>query len=134
MKNIIRNFNGKFILLLMMVVSLVSCKDFLDVVPKDQATDETIWATTGNADLFLNNVNASILPDSYKKLRIAEARFLRAYFYMLLYTHHGGVPIITNVPNITEDGDAVFQARNTDAETYQFIVNELAAIAPDLPI
>jgi len=199
MKNITINSNGKIVLLLFMIVSLVSCKNFLDLVPKDQATDATIWATTGNADLFLNNVysslqtpfrgedpednrtddgfgkpssntrnvykkgaytasssgsptywtqynnirkanvfiekvTASSLPADYKKLRIAEARYLRAYFYQLLWTHHGGVPIITNVQNITEDGDAVFLPRNTDAETYQFIVNECAAIAPDLPV
>lgn len=206
MKNITISFYGKFILLLISAFSLASCSDFLDVVPKDQATDATVWATEGNADLFLNNVYASIgqmasgnwpfrnedpddnrtddgfgkpnsgsrnvykkgaynstnaqvtgfwtnqypnirkanvfienvtaskLPDSYKKLRLAEARFLRAYFYMLLWTHYGGVPIITKVPNITEDGDAVFQARNTDAETYQFLISELTAIAPDLPV
>jgi len=197
MKKINISYKGKIVLLLLMTVSLVSCKHFLDITPKDQATDATVWSTTGNADLFLNNVYSSLptpfrsedpednrtddgfgkptsnsrnvykkgaynssngptywgqytnirkanvfiekvaassLPADYKKLRIAEARFLRAYFYQLLWTHHGGVPIITNVQNITEDGDAVFVARNTDQETYQFIVSELAAIAPDLPL
>lgn len=205
MKKIYKRLNGKNILLLIMMITLVSCEDFFDLVPKNQATDATIWQTPGNADLFLNNVYAAIgqiangqdafnveapgdnwtddafgkpnnfstsvyrrgiytsannqvsfwgqynhirkanvfiekvtasptLPDDYKKLRIAEARFLRAYFYYLLWTHHGGVPIITNVLNITEQGDAVFQPRNTDAETFQFIVDELAAIVPDLPL
>jgi starch-binding outer membrane protein, SusD/RagB family len=182
----------------LLIIGLSSCSDYLDIVPKDQVTDGTVWASPANADMFLtgiygtlptfftttdpdenktdnsmgkngyasttvykkasysaaspgsqtlwaqyNNirranlfieqVTASSLPDSYKKLRLAEARFLRAYFYMLLWTHYGGVPIIKNVLNITEQGDAVFQPRNTDEETYKFITDECAAIANDLP-
>jgi hypothetical protein len=85
------------------------------------------------ANMFIEKVTASTLPDSYKKLRIAEARFLRAYYYMYLWTYYGGVPIITIVLNITEQGDAVFQPRNSDAETVKFITDECAAIANDLP-
>jgi hypothetical protein len=204
MKRLTIYTSSKVLLMLSLVLVLGSCKDFLEVTPKDQATDGTVWATSGNADLFLNNVyssvyspyrnedpeenrtdnsfgkpnsntrniyrqssytpatslnaggmsgqywtpmytnirkanlfiekvTASTLPDSYKKLRLAEARFLRAYFYHLLWTHYAGVPIITDVLNITEDGDAVFKARNTDAETYKFIVDELTAAAADLP-
>ncbi len=197
MKNSIINFNCKLALLLLMT-GMVSCDDYLEIVPKDQVTDATVWANTTNADMFLNTVYgalptpfnvtdpdedrtdnqlakptyattvvykksaytaaspgtqtqwahytnirranmfiekvaASALPDSYKKERIAEARFLRAYYYMLLWTHYGGVPIIKNVLNITEQGDAVFQPRNTDAETFKFITDECAAIAADLP-
>jgi starch-binding outer membrane protein, SusD/RagB family len=182
----------------LLIIGLSSCSDYLDIVPKDQVTDGTVWASPANADMFLtgiygtlptfftttdpdenktdnsmgkngyasttvykkasysaaspgsqtlwaqyNNirranlfieqVTGSSLPDSYKKLRLAEARFLRAYFYMLLWTHYGGVPIIKNVLNITEQGDAVFQPRNTDEETYKFITDECAAIANDLP-
>lgn len=184
--------------LLLFMIGLASCNDYLEVVPKDQVTDATIWSNTTNADMFLNTVygalptpfnvtdpdedrtdnelakptypttvvykksaytatspgtqtqwgnytnirranmfiekvTASSLPDDYKKARIAEARFLRAYYYMLLWTHYGGVPIIKNVLNISEQGDAVFQPRNTDAETYKFISDECAAIANDLP-
>jgi hypothetical protein len=182
---------------LSLVTLLFSCKGALDLLPTDQVADPTVWSSTANADLFLNNVYGSIqdqtrpedpednrtddalykntsgnstsvynkagygpsngpsywgnytfirkanlfiekveassFPASYKKLRLAEARFLRAWWYMGLWTHHGGVPIITDVLNISEDGDAVLRARNTDAETYQFIVNECAAIANDLP-
>jgi hypothetical protein len=198
MKKLILKSESKLVLLLLIVAGVMSsCKHYLDLTPKDQVTDATLWATTGNADLFLNNlygvtytpyrgenpeenrtdnsmgkpssgnaavkqstytpssnapsywgqysnirsanlfiekVGASKLPDAYKKLRIAEARFLRAYYYHLLWTHHGGVPIITDILNITEQGDAVFRARNTDAETEKFIVDELAAAANDLPV
>lgn len=189
-------FCGQAILLLLSL-GLFSCSDFLEVTPKDQVSDADLWQTTGNADLFLNNVyaglpgpfntfdpwenftdnamngvngqvsrtlyansvytasnapnywsqytnirkcnlfiekvEASDLPEDWKKQRLAEARFVRAYYYMLLWTHHGGVPIITDVLNQTTQGEDIFRARNTAEETYQFITGECAAIADDLP-
>lgn len=86
------------------------------------------------ANLFIAKVNAGGLSEDWKKKRLGEARFLRAYYYMLLWTHHGGVPIITDVLNLGEQGDEVFRARNTAHETYQFIVDELAAVEMDLPV
>jgi len=51
-----------------------------------------------------------------------------------LWTYHGGVPIITDVLNINEQGDAVFRARNTSEETANFIISECGAIEEDLPV
>jgi len=208
MKNIITRFNGKVVLLIALMFTLASCKDFLTVQNKAQADDGTVWSSAANADLFLNNVYSSLfdltrledpeedytdnsvgkegeksvtvydkgaytaasvgnvnfwngsngtgtrqlftdirkvnlfiqkltaspLAADYKKLRIAEARMLRAWFYMLLWTHYGGVPIITDILNLTEQGDAIFRARNTDAETEKFISDECVAAAADLPL
>lgn len=192
-KNIIFKIMGFCI-----VLSLSACSDYLEVESKSQISDNTLWTTTGNADLFLNNVysglpgpfttddpgenwtdnamasrvgpvsrnlmalsqyapnnspsqwgqysnirranlfiekvSASALPEDWKTQRLAEARFLRAYYYMLLWIYHGGVPIITDVLNMSEQGDEVFRARNTAEETFRFIVEESAAIADDLPL
>ncbi|ODS85392.1 MAG: hypothetical protein ABS46_02020 [Cytophagaceae bacterium SCN 52-12] len=181
-----------------LVTALASCSDFLEVTSKSQVSDATLWSSSGNADLFLNNVysslpgpfatddpgenwtdnsmasrvgptsrtlmalsqyaannspsqwgnynnirkanlfiekvTASSLPDDWKKQRLAEARFLRAYYYMLLWTSYGGVPVITDILNMTEQGDAVFRPRNTSEETFRFITEECAAIANDLPL
>ncbi len=197
MKNIIKKYNNR-LLLVLFILGLISCSKYLDVVPKDQVSDISVWENTENADLFLNGiynsvpgpfnvfdpyenysddsmdginavpsrtiyansvytpsdapnqwglyasiracnlfiekVAASTLPDGWKKTSIAEARFLRSYFYMLLWTRHGGVPIITNVLNHTSQGDEIFRARNTSDETVKFITDECAAIAEDLPI
>mgnify|MGYP002377524468 CR=1 FL=1 len=178
---------------------MLSCKkNFLDVTPKDQISDNTVWATTDNADLFLNSIYGSIpgpfntfdpeenysddcmdginpvrsrqiyansvytpsnaptywgvysyirkcnlfiekvtaskLPGTWKQLRLAETRFLRAYLYMLLWTRYGGVPIITDVLNSSVQGDAIFRSRNTLDETFKFITDECAGAANDLPI
>ena len=85
------------------------------------------------SNLFISKVSASTLDDAWKKQRLGEARFLRAYFYQVLWTHYGGVPLITNVLNQNQ-GDSIFRARNTDEETFKFITDECAAIASDLPI
>lgn len=93
------------------------------------------WSLYNNiraANLFIKSVNESTLDEAWKKKRLGEARFLRAYFYQVLWTHYGGVPIITDVLK-QADGESIFKARNTDEETYKFIVDECAAIAEDLP-
>ena len=195
-KNISSKIRGKAILLFVSA-SIFSCSDFLEVTSREQVSDVALWETTGNADLFLNNVysglpdsysqfdpfenfsdnamngvngvvsrtlyfnssytpsnapsywdqyanirkcnvfisnvEASKLDDAWKKLRLSEARFVRAYYYMLLLMYHGGVPIITDVLNQNEQGEAIFRARNTAAETAKFIIDECAAIADNLP-
>lgn len=177
---------------------MYACNSFLDVVPKDQVSDQTLWQSTENADLFLNSIytalpgpfnngdplenysdnaingisgrysttvygnssytpsngpsqwghygnirkcnlfiekaNESQLPDSWKKVRLGEARFLRAYYYMLLALHHGGVPIITDVLNQNTQGEGIFRPRNTFEETIRFITDECTAVAEDLPL
>jgi hypothetical protein len=175
-----------------------SCSNFLEVESKSQVSDNTLWSSPENADLFLNNVysglpgpfttddpgenwtdnsmasrvgpasrtlmalsqyapnnspshwghysnirranlfiekvTASSLPEEWKKTKLAEARYLRAYYYMIMGLYHGGVPIITDVLNMNEQGDAVFRPRNTAEETFLFIANECAQIANDLPL
>ncbi|MBX2923789.1 MAG: RagB/SusD family nutrient uptake outer membrane protein [Chitinophagaceae bacterium] len=197
MKKQLCKISLNMIIILSVSFFITSCKKFLEVVPKNQVSDVTLWATQDNADLFLNNIYASLptldvgdpwenfsdnslngqagrvstnvygpgiytpantpnrwgqytnirkcnlfiervtasdLPEDWKKVRLAEARFLRAYFYSLLWTYHGGVPLITDVLNINEQGDAVFRARNTSEETADFIISECGAIEADLPV
>jgi starch-binding outer membrane protein, SusD/RagB family len=195
-----KSFNIKLfgaIVLLVFSVSVTSCNKFLDVTPKDQVTDASLWSTTDNATLFLNNiysaiptlptsdpwdnfsdnslngqagrvstnvygpglytpsnapntwgnytnirrcnlfiekVTASTLSDAWKTVALAEARFLRAFFYYRLWTYHGGVPVITDVLNQNEQGDEIFRPRNTSEETFAFIQKELTEIENDLPV
>jgi len=86
------------------------------------------------SNLFIQKVTASKLSDEWKKQRLGEARFLRAYYYMLLWTVYGGVPVITDVLNQGEQGAEIFRPRNTSEETFKFITDECAAIAGDLPV
>ena len=102
--------------------------------PWDMWKWESRYVMIRRANIFILNVTASEkLTDDYKKVRLAEARFLRAISYHWLWMAYGGVPIINDVLNKDAQGDDIFRARNTDEETFQFIVNELSECANDLP-
>ncbi len=188
----------KIYILLLSLCAFTSCSDYLEIAPRDQISDASVWTSSEQADLFLNDiyqqlpsvlnrfdpwenwsddamdgidaaesrhvyalsaytpsnietqwsryshirkcnlfldrVESSNLPEEWKKVRSAEARFLRAYFHMLLWTWHGGIPIITDVLNQSEQGEDIFRERSTFDETFRFIVGECAASAVDLPL
>ncbi len=60
--------------------------------------------------------------------RIAEMRFLRAFFYFDLVRNFGGVPLITEYTGNTEG-----VGRASQEECYKFIEDELEAVAELLP-
>lgn len=85
-----------------------------------------------SCNLFINKVKESDFSADYKKERLAEARFLRAWFYHYLWMAYGGVPIITEVldNNVSTD---IFYPRETAQKTFEFIDGELDEIKEDLP-
>ena len=60
-----------------------------------------------------------------------ELRFLRAYFYFELFRTYGDVPLVTTT---LTNGQANNIARTPAADIVKFIVEELDAIAPYLPV
>lgn len=102
--------------------------------PSNAITRWGFYNAIRKTNLFIEKVSAGSLPEDWKKQRLAEARFLRAYYHMILWASHGGVPVITKVLNQNEQGDEIFQARNTAEETFKFIRDECEAIANDLPL
>lgn len=85
-----------------------------------------------SCNLFITKVSESDFSAEYKKERLAEARFLRAWFYHYLWMAYGGVPIITEVldNNVSTD---IFYPRETAQKTFEFIDRELDEIKDDLP-
>ncbi|PJJ83724.1 RagB/SusD family nutrient uptake outer membrane protein [Mucilaginibacter auburnensis] len=81
-------------------------------------------------NLFIQKVTenkGNVFTPTWAAKRIDEARFLRAYWYGMLWQHVGGVPIITKVlTNL--DGSEIFFGRNTFEETLNFVVSEMDAI------
>lgn len=202
---------GIGILTLISSLALSSCNssDFLEVTPKDQLTDATVWTDPASVDMFLNDIygslpnvgydpdraenlsdnnngkaawatfnyglSNSVLPSSnnwmlydywnwdanykkirkcnvfikhvketqslsadYKKQRLAEARFLRAFYYHVLLMGYGGVPLITVPLNNNEQSkDEILYPRSTIAQTANFISAEMDTIVSEdngLPI
>lgn len=96
---------------------------------------EPIYTYIRKCNLFISQIqnNPTRFPEVWMKTRIAEARFLRAFFYHEIWMAYGGVPIVTDVLDRLTQGEEIFHPRATSEETATFIINELAACAEDLP-
>jgi len=78
------------------------------------------------------NISKVPLKPANKTSMLAEARFLRAWYYFILLEHYGGVPLI---------GDKLFSytapisaKRNTFEETVNYIVSQCDSAGASLPI
>jgi hypothetical protein len=82
------------------------------------------------ANTVLDNVPAISMNEDRKQEMLAEARFLRAFNYFLLYDLFGPVPLI--LTSETRVGDR--PSRATDEEIVSFIEDEMRAASEVLPI
>lgn len=72
--------------------------------------------------------NVTGIADNVKKLRIAEAKFLRGHYYYLLHQQYGGVDLrLTETLVPTKE-----TKRATDAEMYTAIIKDLSEAVNDL--
>ncbi len=62
--------------------------------------------------------------ERYNEL-MAEARFIRAYFYFALAKRYGGVPIVDSVQDPTADIESLQIPRSTEYDTWKFIYEDL---------
>lgn len=58
---------------------------------------------------------------------LSEARFLRAFVYFRMVTQNGGVPLITEPQEYTDDPITLAKPRNKESEIYDFIIDEMDA-------
>jgi hypothetical protein len=82
---------------------------------------------------FIKRVPGSPVDEGFKKSRLAEARFLRAYNYFAMVKRYGGVPVITEPQDINAGYEELYRTRNKEQEVYDFILSEIDAIVNDLP-
>ncbi|RCR68580.1 RagB/SusD family nutrient uptake outer membrane protein [Larkinella punicea] len=91
-----------------------------------------MYANIRKCNLFLEKVAVSSFDEATKKSMLAQARFLRAYFYTSLINLYGGVPLITKVLNRNAE-EEINYPRNTYAECVTFVQEECTKAAADLP-
>lgn len=82
---------------------------------------------------FMEKMGNSSFADAYKKERIAEARFLRAFNYFYMVKRYGGVPLVLKAQMPTDSESELYVSRNTEKEVYDFILSEMDKIVTDLP-
>jgi hypothetical protein len=83
-------------------------------------------------NLFIKKVSASGFDKNTEKAMLAQAHFLRAYFYKTLVDLYGGVPIITEVLN-NQTQDSLDFPRSSYKESVVFIDSECTLAAQNLP-
>ena len=94
---------------------------------------ELPYKTIRKANDLIERMSMSTLSDDFRKQMIAEARFVRAFNYFAMVKRYGGVPLITQVQNMTDSEEVLYPKRNSEKEIYDFIIKEMEEVAPDLP-
>jgi len=82
---------------------------------------------------FIKRVPTSPVDNAFKKRRVAEARFLRAYNYFSMVKRYGGVPLVTVAQSVKDPIDSLYPKRAKEQEVYDFVIEEMEAIKNDLP-
>ncbi len=81
----------------------------------------------------LGQLQTATFDAATKNKLLAEARFLRAYFYFNLVRLFGGVPKLDHVPTVAEANSPQLQTRATAADIYAFIISDLDFAVASLP-
>ncbi|WPP50776.1 RagB/SusD family nutrient uptake outer membrane protein [Catalinimonas niigatensis] len=99
------------------------------------------WSTWDYAyirelNLFLERIEESTISEDLKAAYAAEARFLRALYYFELAKLYGGVPIVLESQTYDFSGDPSYLQvpRSTEAEIYDFVIQEADALSELLPM
>lgn len=94
---------------------------------------EHSYAAIRSLNEFIKRVPEAPVEENFRKVRTAEARFLRAYNYFSMVKRYGGVPIITEPQEINASHEELYRTRDKEQAVYDFVLAELDAIMEDLP-
>ncbi len=83
---------------------------------------EAVYGRIRNINDFIRGVSESTLGESQKNIMLGQAYFFRAWCYYNLVKWYGGVPLVTEVLDPTEDA---FIPRSTTKATVEFILEDL---------
>lgn len=92
------------------------------------------YASIRKINEFFDKMDNSTIDEELKEQYVAEAHFLRAFNYFVLAKRYGGVPIIKETQQY--DGTNIEDLkipRSTEAETWDFIAEELDKATANLP-
>ncbi|MGQ1890940.1 RagB/SusD family nutrient uptake outer membrane protein [Thermophagus sp. OGC60D27] len=100
----------------------------------DNRSWSTIWRNISDCNLFLENVDKVPFEDeTFKDRLIGEVRFIRVLMYHDLVSKWGGMPIIEESYDLTDQEEILNVERSTYAECVDFMVSELDKASKLLP-
>ncbi|MGM0507418.1 MAG: RagB/SusD family nutrient uptake outer membrane protein [Bacteroidota bacterium] len=110
----------------------LSFVDFWTDVRSGSAVNRSYWKPINLVNEFLEKIDETEFEDpDMKARRIAEMRTIRAKSYFHLANLFGDVPLIENTFSLDDD---FAQTRDSYDDVMQFVVDELDAAIPDLPL
>ncbi|WP_052143602.1 RagB/SusD family nutrient uptake outer membrane protein [Wocania ichthyoenteri] len=85
-------------------------------------------------NVFIEKVpESTVLDPDFVAIKVAEARFIRAFTYFEMVKRYGGVPLATKALPVNTPEEDLFIPRNSEKEIYDFIGSEMDAIVDILP-
>ncbi len=90
------------------------------------------YAGVARANTAIDYIPLVNMNETLKKRLVAEAKFLRAYYYFGLVQKYGAVPIVDKTLNGTEELVGITRSPVTDV--YKLIKKDLTEAKPDLPV
>ena len=100
------------------------------LTPNHTPNNKWNFNTIQKCNWFLANIDKTPMDNDLKKRMKGEARFLRAYKYFIMSQLYGDVPLVTGNLS-TQEADTV--SRTPKDQVVQFVLDELGAVAADLP-
>jgi starch-binding outer membrane protein, SusD/RagB family len=101
-----------------------------DLNPNIMNNWKQAYSTIRSVNIFLEKMATSPIEESVKSAMMAEMQFIRAHQFSQLIWRYGGVPLITDVFDLSDDFS---RERDTYDECVSFIVGELDAVIGVLP-
>jgi len=93
-----------------------------------------LWMGISQCNIFLENIQqVPDMDDREKAQWAAEVKFLKAYYHFFLVRMYGPIPIIDENLPISASGEEVRISRKPVDEVFDYIVNLIDELAPDLP-
>jgi hypothetical protein len=83
------------------------------------------YSLVRSLNVFIEQISTSPLPETEQKMRLSEARFLRAFAYFNMVKRYGGVPLITKSQKLDDPKEELYPKRAKEVEIWQFIIDEL---------
>ena len=85
---------------------------------------QRLYSGIGRANILLDNIDRPKMDEKVRARIRGEALFLRSYYYFLLVTHFGNVPLVLT-PTTSAEGNSV--PRTAAATVYEKITSDLKA-------
>ncbi|GAB3263023.1 RagB/SusD family nutrient uptake outer membrane protein [Larkinella harenae] len=93
-----------------------------------------LYRAIRNVNTFIKEIETVSLPEATKKAYVAEARFVRAYYYQELVKYWGGVPILLEPQTVAgSNTQALNLPRSKEVEVWDLVKTDLDYAAANLP-